>query len=179
MRFCSQKWSSNRAAKMSWWRSVVDKTTRLQYDTSCIGYTQHQYPRRHLKIQRKHSIQNRLTCCFASQNFLTDSFCPQHYVTGWNWTIKLVLASRPFFDKNSVVFCAKNLAKFLFRRTLTFTIDLFTYWTVKLCQEKIHFICTLTTGLTRVYVNNFFSSRKAIFSFSYYSIANHRYILTF
>ena len=150
MRFCSQKWSSNRAAKMSWWRSVVDKTTRLQYDTSCIGYTQHQYPRRHLKIQRKHSIQNRLTCCFASQNFLTDSFCPQHYVTGWNWTIKLVLASRPFFDKNSVVFCAKNLAKFLFRRTLTFTIDLFTYWTVKLCQEKIHFICTLTTGLTRV-----------------------------
>ena len=45
---------------MSWWRSVVDKTTRLQYDTAWIGYTEHQYPRCQLKIQRKHSIQNRV-----------------------------------------------------------------------------------------------------------------------
>ena len=127
----------------SWWRSVVDKTRRFQYDTACIGYTQHQYPRRRLKIQRKHSIQNRLTCCFASETFLSDWFCPQHYVTGWIWTIKVVPASWPFFDKHWVVFNAKNLTKFLFRRTLTFTICLFTCWTVKLCKEKMNFICTL------------------------------------
>ena len=63
---------SNRTAKMSWWRSVMDKTTRLQYDTACIGYTQHQYPCRQLKIQRKNSIQNRLAYCFASETFLGD-----------------------------------------------------------------------------------------------------------
>ena len=143
MRFCSQKWFLNCAAKMSWWRSVVDKTTRLQHDTACIGYTQHQYPRRKSKIQRKHSIQNRSTCCFASETFLTDYFCPQHYVTGWSWTIKLIPGSWPFLDKKWDVFNTKNMTKFLFRTTFTFTIDLFTYWMVKLSRIKIHFICTL------------------------------------
>ena len=38
----------------------------LQYDTACIGYTQHQYPRRHLKIQRKLSIQNRSLFCLGN-----------------------------------------------------------------------------------------------------------------
>ena len=86
-RFCSQEWSSTCAAKMSchmtWWRCVVDRTTRLQYDMACSGYTQHQYPHRRFKIQRKHSIQNLLTCCFASETLLSDQLCPQHHVTTW------------------------------------------------------------------------------------------------
>ena len=61
--------------------SVVGKTRRLLQDTACIGYTKHQYPRCHLKIQRQHPIQNHSTCCFASETFLSDRFCPQHYVT--------------------------------------------------------------------------------------------------
>ena len=34
------------------------------------------------------------------------------------------------------VFSAKNMTKFLFGSTYTFSIDLFTYWTVKLCQKN-------------------------------------------
>ena len=73
-----EEWSTNRAAKASshvaWWRSVANmyKTTRLQCDTACIGYTQHQYPRRFLKIQRKHSIQNRSTCPPRKPLILSD-----------------------------------------------------------------------------------------------------------
>ena len=33
-------------------------------------------------------------------------------------------------------FRRQNFTKFLFRRTLTFTIDLFTYWTVKSCKKE-------------------------------------------
>ena len=36
----------------------MDKTTRLQYDTACIGYTQHQYPPRQLRF--KESTQFRI-----------------------------------------------------------------------------------------------------------------------
>lgn len=32
-------------------------------------------------------------------------------------------------------FSAKKMTKLLFGRTLTFRIDLFTYWTVKLCKK--------------------------------------------
>ena len=62
----------NRVTKMSWWHSVVNKTTRLQDDTACIGYTQHRHSHCHLMIQRNHSIQNRWTCCFASKTLLCD-----------------------------------------------------------------------------------------------------------
>ena len=35
-----------------------------------------------------------------------------------------------------------------------FTIDLFTYWKVKLCQQKIHFICTLRDKLDISEIND-------------------------
>ena len=115
------KWSTNRAAKMSghvaWWRSVGDKTTRLQYDSACSSCTQHQYPCRRLKIQRKHSTQTCSTCCFASEAVLCNQFRPQHHVTRWNCTISSSL-SWPFFDKNWSVFSAKISTKFLLWGTL-------------------------------------------------------------
>ena len=53
----------------------------------------HQYPRRYLKIQRKHSIQNCSTCCFASGNpsklsdQIVNKFCSQHYIKTRNCTV--------------------------------------------------------------------------------------------
>ena len=127
MRFCSQKWYLSRAAKMSWWRSVVDKTTRLQYDTACIGYTQHRYSRCHLTIQRYHWIQNRWTFSFAPSLWLILSTKQRHEMKSHN------RISWPFLDMQTLSsFSPKNITKLLFVRTLTFTIDLFTYWTVKL-----------------------------------------------
>ena len=128
MRFCSQKWSSNCSAKMYWWRSVVDKTTRLQYDTACIGYTQHRYPCCHLTIQRNHSIQNHSTCCLPQKPFFViysvhkamsqDEIAQQTFVP----------VSWPFHDKNWAVFSTKiitkYITKFLFVRTWAFTINL-------------------------------------------------------
>ena len=154
MWFCSQKWSSNRAAKMSghvaWWRSVVDKTTRLQYDTECIGYTQlwclhlppkkHQYPRCRMKILWKHSIQNRSTYCFALET-LSDQFCPHHYVARWNCAINSSQSPNDFLTKN-LKFSAPKSRLFLFWIPLIFTIDLFTYWRVKFssCARRRVFV---------------------------------------
>ena len=49
------------------------------------------------------------------------------------------------------VFSAKNMTKLLFLRTSTFTIDLFPYWTVKLCRKNslhtdMHFNKLTMTG---------------------------------
>ena len=134
VRICSQKWSSNHAAKMSWWRRVVDKTTRLQYATACIGYTQRQYPCRHLKIQRKYSISSEsLDMLFCHRN-------PSYWlILSTSLRHKMILT---IFRQKLSSFSAKHMTKFLLRRTLTFTIDLFTCWTVKLCKEKNHIICT-------------------------------------
>ena len=75
--------SLNNAAKMcgrmAWWRNVVDKITRLQYDRACIGYTQLRYlhfpPLKHQSPHCRLKIQNRSTCCFASENLHSDQFC--------------------------------------------------------------------------------------------------------
>ena len=139
------KWSSNWVAKMSghmtWWCSVVDKAMRLQYNTVCIGYTQllpplkHQYPC-HLKIQRKH-------------------LSPKHFVSRWNCTI-LTLPSllSNFCQKNWAVFSIKIMTKFLFWRTLTFTINLFTYWRVKFCKKKF------TSHALKKIENSFWKSKQ-------------------
>ena len=106
------KWSTNRAAKMSghvaWWRSVGDKTKRLQYDSACFSCTQHQYPCRRLKIQRKHSTQTRSICCFASEAVLCNQFRPQHHVTRWNCTISSSQSPDHFLTKTEQ-FSAPNL----------------------------------------------------------------------
>ena len=49
---------------------------------------------------------------------------------------RFVPVSSPFLDKNWAVFSAKNMTKFLFERTLMFSIDIFTYWTIKLCKKN-------------------------------------------
>ena len=87
----------------------VDKTTRLQYDSGCISYTQlrclhpplpkHQYPPRRLKIQKKHSIQNRSTCCFGSETLLSYQVCSQYYGTRWNCAMNSSLSPDHFFTK--------------------------------------------------------------------------------
>lgn len=58
---------------------------------------------------------------------------------------KFVPVSWPFLAKRWAVFSAKITTKFLFWGTLTFTINLFTYWAVKLCQKVFCFTCTLKT----------------------------------
>ena len=142
MRFCSQKWSSSRAAKMSWWRSVVDKTTRLQYDTAC-KLAIHNINILVVIWRFKESTQFRITRHVLPQKhiLLINSVHNTMSQDKIEHRIKLTI----FWQKlNSFQHQKHDLI--LVRRTLTFTIDLFRYWTVKLCKEEIHFICTLNAS---------------------------------
>ena len=73
---------------VAWWRSAVDKTTRRVLSIQNLHLPpKHQYSRCRLKIQRRHSVQNRSTCCLASETLSSNPFCRQHYVARWNYAI--------------------------------------------------------------------------------------------
>ena len=128
---------------------------RLKYNTPCIGCTQHQYPCCHLKIQRKHSIQTHSTCCFVSETLLTDRFCSHHFVTRGNCIINLSQSPGHFLTRKWAVYNTKTTTKFLFWGTLTFKINLFTYWAAKLCQKIFRFTWALKTIIAWNIINNY------------------------
>ena len=72
------------------------------------------------------------------------------------------------------------MTKFLLRRTLTFTIDLFTYWTVKSCKEKnslhMHFK-SFTLLITVKAIVNLNLGHRNKFEIEFYKISRRGSIL--
>ena len=129
---------------MSWWRSVVIAILYGMYrlystSTSSLSFEDSEKSLKSESLDMLFCLKNLGSTresggnrAYQNNNTTSRDEIAQH---------RLVPVSWPFLDKNWAVFSAKNVTKFLLGRTLTFSVDLFTYWTVKLYQ-KIHFICT-------------------------------------